>query len=59
MLPVTFAYTYLGHAGAEAARGEQDLVRTLLIALALLVAALFLPRLVRRWRSARPEHPDA
>lgn len=50
MLPGAVAYTYLGHAGREALEGSEHLIRTGLIALALLAAAAFLPRLVARLR---------
>ncbi len=50
MLPGAVAYTYLGYAGREAAAGGEDLVSKGLLALALLAAALFLPRLVARLR---------
>lgn len=53
MVPGALAYTWLGHAGKEAATGGEGLIRTALIALALLAAALFLPRLVARWRSVQ------
>jgi uncharacterized membrane protein YdjX (TVP38/TMEM64 family)/rhodanese-related sulfurtransferase len=50
MMPGTVAYTWLGHAGHEAAAGNTAAVRYGLIALALLAAITFLPRLVRRMR---------
>ena len=50
MLPGAAAYAYLGYAGREAFSGSDALMRHGLIALALLAAALFLPRLVRRLR---------
>lgn len=53
MLPGSLAYTYLGYAGREAAAGSAGLVRTALLALALLAAAALLPRLIRRSRAAR------
>lgn len=49
MIPGTFAYTYLGYAGREAAYG-QGTIRKGLLALALLATVAFLPRLVRRLR---------
>jgi uncharacterized membrane protein YdjX (TVP38/TMEM64 family)/rhodanese-related sulfurtransferase len=48
MLPGAAAYTYLGYAGREAFAGSDGFLRHGLIALALLAAALFLPRLARR-----------
>jgi uncharacterized membrane protein YdjX (TVP38/TMEM64 family) len=50
MAPPAFAFTWLGYAGREAAVGGEGLVRKVLIALALLAALAFLPRLVRQWR---------
>jgi uncharacterized membrane protein YdjX (TVP38/TMEM64 family)/rhodanese-related sulfurtransferase len=52
MLPGAAAYTYLGYAGREALSGSDTLLRHGLIAIALIAAVLFLPRLVRRLRSA-------
>ncbi|OOG25929.1 sulfurtransferase [Thioalkalivibrio denitrificans] len=53
MAPGAIAYTYLGYAGREAIAGGENLIRTILIALALLAVALFLPRLVTRLRRGR------
>jgi rhodanese-related sulfurtransferase len=50
MTPGTLAYTWLGHAGREAAAGNTAAVRYGLLALALLAAIALLPRLIRRWR---------
>src|SRR5215470_11028620 len=50
MVPGTMAYTWLGHAGREAAAGNMAAIRYGLIALALLAAIAFLPRLLRRLR---------
>lgn len=50
MLPGAAAYTYLGYAGREAFAGTDGLVKHGLVALALLAAVLFLPRLVCRLR---------
>lgn len=50
MLPGTIAYTYLGYAGREAVAGAEGLVQKGLLALALLAAAAFVPRLVSRLR---------
>lgn len=51
MVPGALAYTWLGHAGREALTGGQHIVGNLLIALALVAATLFIPRLVRRLRA--------
>jgi len=48
MLPATFAYTYLGYAGREAAARGAGAIRNIVLAVGLLVGAGLLPRLVRR-----------
>jgi uncharacterized membrane protein YdjX (TVP38/TMEM64 family)/rhodanese-related sulfurtransferase len=50
MLPGAIAYTWLGYAGREAAAGAEGTIQKVLIALALLALAVFLPRLVKRLR---------
>lgn len=50
MLPGALAYTWLGYAGREAAAGGEGLIQKGLIALALLAALAYLPRLVARLR---------
>lgn len=51
MLPAAIAYAYLGYLGREALEGDtQGIVYKALLAFALLGAAAFLPRLVRRIR---------
>lgn len=50
MVPGTLAYAWLGFAGREAAAGDATAIRYGLMALALLAAIAFLPRLVRRLR---------
>ncbi len=52
MLPGAAAYTYLGYVGREAAAGAEGLVQKILIALALLAVAAFLPKMVKRWKAA-------
>ncbi len=51
MLPGAVAYTYLGYAGREALAGGEGLVRKVLIALGLLAAVAFLPRLAAQLRA--------
>lgn len=51
MLPGAIAYTWLGYAGREALAGGEGMVRNILVALALVSALAFLPRLIRRLRS--------
>jgi len=50
MAPGAVAYTWLGHAGREALAGDASAIRYGLLALGLLAAIAFLPRLVRRLR---------
>src|SRR5215813_359593 len=45
MVPGAVAYTWLGHAGRAALAGETDAIRYGLLALGLLAATAFLPRL--------------
>src|SRR5581483_11967077 len=51
MAPGTLAYTWLGYAGRQALGGETAAVRYGLLALGLLAAIAFVPRLVSRLRS--------
>jgi len=51
MLPGALAFTWLGHAGREALSGGEGMVRTILIAMALVSAMAFLPRWVRKLRA--------
>jgi uncharacterized membrane protein YdjX (TVP38/TMEM64 family) len=53
MLPGAIAYTWLGYAGREALTGGEGMIRNITIALALLAAVTFLPRLLRRMRAAK------
>lgn len=50
MAPGGFAYAYLGYAGREAVAGGEGVIQKGLLALGLLAAIAFLPRLVRRLR---------
>ena len=52
MAPGTIAFTWLGHAGREALAGETEAIRYALLALALLAAAIVLPRLIGRLRKS-------
>lgn len=51
MVPGTLAYTWLGHAGREAAAGGTAAIRYALMGLAVLAAVAFVPRLLRRFKS--------
>lgn len=51
MMPGAFAYTWLGHAGRRVLEGPgEETIGTALLAVGLVAAALFLPRLIRRTR---------
>lgn len=50
MAPGALAYTWLGYAGREALGGNASAIRYGLLALALLAAIAFLPRIIRRMR---------
>jgi uncharacterized membrane protein YdjX (TVP38/TMEM64 family)/rhodanese-related sulfurtransferase len=51
MVPGVLAYTWLGHAGREAAAGSTAAIRYALTGLAVLAAVAFMPRLLRRFRN--------
>jgi uncharacterized membrane protein YdjX (TVP38/TMEM64 family) len=53
MAPGAMAFTYLGYAGREAASGQAGAICKALLALGLLAAVAFLPRLVRRLKGPR------
>jgi uncharacterized membrane protein YdjX (TVP38/TMEM64 family) len=53
MAPGALAYTYLGYAGRAAASGQAGAIHKALLALALLAAVAFLPRLIRRLKGQR------
>jgi uncharacterized membrane protein YdjX (TVP38/TMEM64 family) len=53
MAPGALAFTYLGYVGREAASGQAGAIRKALLALGLLAAVAFLPRLVRRLKGPR------
>lgn len=57
MLPGAIAYTWLGFAGREALAGGEGMIRNVLIALALLAAVAFIPRLVKRLRAKAATPP--
>lgn len=50
MLPGALAYSYLGYAGREAIAGGEGMIQKSLLAIALLGAVAFLPRLIKRVR---------
>ncbi len=51
MAPGALAYAWVGHAGAEVIAGGRSGIQAGLLALGLLAAVAFLPRLVRRMKS--------
>jgi uncharacterized membrane protein YdjX (TVP38/TMEM64 family)/rhodanese-related sulfurtransferase len=57
MLPGAIAYTYLGYAGREAATGAEGTIQKGLLALALLALVAFLPKLIKRLRTAPVDVP--
>lgn len=58
MLPGTFVYTWLGHAGRDALAGGDGMLRNLTIAVSLLAVMAFLPRLVRKLKTPPQPMPD-
>jgi rhodanese-related sulfurtransferase len=50
MVPGTLAFSWLGHAGREAAQGSTEAIWYGLLGLAALAVIAFAPRLIRRWR---------
>jgi len=50
MAPAAIAYTYLGYAGKEAIAGGEDMIQKIMLAIALLAAVSFLPRLIGKLR---------
>jgi uncharacterized membrane protein YdjX (TVP38/TMEM64 family) len=57
MLPGALAYTWLGHAGREALEGDISAIRYGFVALGVLAAIVFLPKLIARLRGATAD-PD-
>ncbi len=52
MIPGGFAYTWLGHAGSEAASGSENTMQNILIAIALLAVVIYIPRLVKKVKTS-------
>jgi len=50
MLPGAVAYTYLGYVGREAAAGSEGLIQKIMLAIALLAVAAFIPKIIGRLR---------
>jgi uncharacterized membrane protein YdjX (TVP38/TMEM64 family) len=53
MTPGAVAYTYVGYAGLQAASGQAGAIRNGLLALAMVAAVAYIPRLARRLKAAR------
>jgi uncharacterized membrane protein YdjX (TVP38/TMEM64 family) len=53
MAPGGFAYSWLGHAGSEAASGSEKSVQNILIALALLAIVIYIPRVLKKFKSTK------
>jgi uncharacterized membrane protein YdjX (TVP38/TMEM64 family) len=58
MFPGALAYAWLGHAGRETLAGADGAIGNGMLALALVAVVAFLPRLVRRLRSAAAVQRD-
>ncbi len=58
MAPGAVAYTWLGHAGRDALAGDASAIRFGLLALGLLAAIVFLPRLFGRFRPRPVERTE-
>jgi hypothetical protein len=50
MAPGGAAYTYLGYAGRELASGGEDVVRKVLLAIAVVASIAFLSRIILKLR---------
>ena len=51
MIPGGFAYTWLGHAGSEAAAGSENTLQNILIAIALLAVVIYIPRVLKKMKN--------
>ena len=51
MIPGGFAYTWLGHAGSEAAAGSKNTLQNILIAIALLAIVIYIPRVLKKMKN--------
>ena len=50
LIPSSFAFTWLGHTGREAASSAEDLITNILLALGMVALLAFIPRLMMRSR---------
>ena len=58
MAPGGAAYTYLGYAGRELASGGEDVIRKILLAIAVVASVAFLSRIVMKIRRNKRETPS-
>ena len=58
MAPGGAAYTYLGYAGRELAAGGEDVIRKILLAIAVVASVAFLSRIVMKIRRNKRETPS-
>lgn len=59
MAPASIAYTYLGYAGREAVAGGEDVIRKILLAIAIIATLAFVSRLLLRMRRVQPDKQDS
>lgn len=50
MFPGALAYTYIGYIGKEAATGGEDIIKKIMLAIALFSIVIFIPRLIKKIR---------
>ena len=58
MFPGGFAYTWLGHAGSEAASGSENTMQSILVAIALLAVVIYIPRVLKKINRTRSQTSD-
>jgi uncharacterized membrane protein YdjX (TVP38/TMEM64 family) len=58
MAPGGAAYTYLGYAGRELAAGGEDVIRKILLAIAVVASVAFLSRIVMKLRRKKQGSPS-
>jgi len=51
MIPGGFAYTWLGHAGSEAASGSENTMQNIVVAIALLAIVIYIPRILKKLKN--------
>jgi uncharacterized membrane protein YdjX (TVP38/TMEM64 family) len=59
MIPIDVAYSYIGYAGYQAMTGHGGALRSVLIAVGLIAALLFVPMLARAYQRQRGRGNDA